>query len=500
MKEVTKKTKQLSIQHPTRSFTMLVIVLSAVVAMLLCAWIGLRQSMWFDESYSVLIAKQPLAELIRLTALDTHPPLYYLTLKAWGGLFGWSEFALRSLSILAYGGSIVFAGLLMRRLFDNRVAVVSVLFLMFAPLLVRYGFEVRMYALGSLIGIAATYVMIRARRLESSRKSILWICYAVLVALGTLTLYYSVLLWIAHLVWLWIVDKPSVRGIFKMPWIWAYTGAVVLFAPWMAVFISQMGNGALASIGQPMTFEQLAGIVSFNFLYKPLWQVNVLDTIALVFIMALSGYLILRAFRESRHRPGLLLLACYIVVPIAILMAVSIVRPMYVERYLAHVAIGLILLVAASVEIVALRMRTRSGRLMAGSLLVLLLVGWMNLGAVGNYNFQRLQKPQLADVRPILNECSDGATIVAADPYVATELSYYAPSDCHIRFYSDTKELKGGYAPWSESPDRVDNPLPPLAPVLHYAYYDDPKLQVDTSYHLVTSREFGALRVAEYHR
>lgn len=500
MKKKILSLKKRTVQHPSRRFTLWVIVLGAAVATLLAAWIGLRQSVWFDEAYSILLAKQPIGELIRLTAADTHPPMYYLLLKAWGEMFGWTDLAMRSLSLLAYGGSIIFAGLLMRRLFSDRVALISVIFLVFAPLLARYGFEIRMYALGSLIGVAATYVMVEARRHTGRVSYLLWALYAVLVAAGTLTLYYIVLLWAAHLVWLMIVERPKLKTLLKKPWVWAYTGAVVLFAPWLSVFVGQMTNGALAPIGQKLTFDQLAGILSFNFLYKPVWQLDILDTIALIFIIAACGYLVVRAFKETKHRQGLLLLACYILVPIAIVMAISFVRPMYVERYLAHVAIGLILLVAASVEIVALRMSTRSGRLMAGFLLVLLFVGWMNLGSVGNYNFQRLHKPRLSELRPILQACGNGATVVAADPYVATELSYYAPDDCHVRFHSETEKLSGGYAPWSESVNRVDNPVPPLAPTLYYVYYDEPKLEIDKSYTVTNTKNYGPLHVTEYHR
>lgn len=47
------------------------------------------------------------------------------------------------------------------------------------------------------------------------------------------------------------------------------------------------------------------------------------------------------------NRGILLLLVCYIVVPIAVLMLISLVKSMYVERYLAHVAIGLAMLAGA---------------------------------------------------------------------------------------------------------------------------------------------------------
>lgn len=59
----------------------LILILGAVTAMLISLAIGLSQSVWFDEAYSIMVAKQPLGQLLHLTAVDTHPPLYYLLLK-----------------------------------------------------------------------------------------------------------------------------------------------------------------------------------------------------------------------------------------------------------------------------------------------------------------------------------------------------------------------------------------------------------------------------------
>lgn len=66
------------------------IIAVPVVAAALSLWIGLRQSVWFDEAYSIMVAKRSASEIIRLSALDTHPPLYYLILKIWANVFGWS--------------------------------------------------------------------------------------------------------------------------------------------------------------------------------------------------------------------------------------------------------------------------------------------------------------------------------------------------------------------------------------------------------------------------
>ena len=151
------------------------IVLAPLVAMALCWWIGSQQSVWFDEAYSVWLAKQPISELIRLTSIDTHPPLYYLILKLWASVWGYSEPALRAFSILCYGGAMVIMGCFVRRWFGTRAAGYALLTLIGTPLLMRYGFEIRMYALGSLIGVSATAVLARAWHDDRWRD---WMLYA----------------------------------------------------------------------------------------------------------------------------------------------------------------------------------------------------------------------------------------------------------------------------------------------------------------------------------
>ena len=94
------------------------IIAVPVVAAALSLWIGLRQSVWFDEAYSIMVAKRSASEIIRLSALDTHPPLYYLVLKIWANVFGWSELALRSLSVIFYGASIAVAGCFIKKHFN----------------------------------------------------------------------------------------------------------------------------------------------------------------------------------------------------------------------------------------------------------------------------------------------------------------------------------------------------------------------------------------------
>src|SRR5207302_9729664 len=86
------------------------------------------------------------AEIVRASALDTHPPGYYWTLKAWGDAFGSSELALRSLSAAWGVAAVVLTFLIGRRLFGLLAGSVAALLLAVAPLAVYYSQEVRMYA------------------------------------------------------------------------------------------------------------------------------------------------------------------------------------------------------------------------------------------------------------------------------------------------------------------------------------------------------------------
>src|SRR5512136_2567416 len=56
------------------------------------------QSFWNDEGTSARVAERSLPLITAAAIGDIHPPLYYYALHFWRGIFGESEFALRSLS------------------------------------------------------------------------------------------------------------------------------------------------------------------------------------------------------------------------------------------------------------------------------------------------------------------------------------------------------------------------------------------------------------------
>jgi len=63
-----------------------------------------KETLWFDKSYSTMIIKHPLPDIVKITASDSHPPLYYVILSLYSKIAGESPFMLRFFSFLGVLG------------------------------------------------------------------------------------------------------------------------------------------------------------------------------------------------------------------------------------------------------------------------------------------------------------------------------------------------------------------------------------------------------------
>jgi len=82
-----------------------------------------KLELWLDECGAVLMAASPQGLLHEL-ARDNNPPLYFLLLKGWIGVFGLGEVAVRSMSAVIGVLTVAALGLCLRSLGLPRRAVV----------------------------------------------------------------------------------------------------------------------------------------------------------------------------------------------------------------------------------------------------------------------------------------------------------------------------------------------------------------------------------------
>jgi len=152
------------------------------------------QPLWGDEGWSFYFAAQPVGQLLALTAVDIHPPLYYLLLKLWLVVTGVGPVPARLLSVAAGTLLIPVAAALGRRLFDWRRGVAAAVVITVMPLAVYYSQEVRMYGLVTLLAALSMYFFVAHRRRLARSPG-----YLLATAAALYTMYYAAFVVLAQL-------------------------------------------------------------------------------------------------------------------------------------------------------------------------------------------------------------------------------------------------------------------------------------------------------------
>ena len=450
-----------------------------------------EHSVWFDEGYSIALSQQSIPDVVRYTSHDVHPPLYYLLLKGWMGLFGQSDVALRSLSAVSMVAAIGIGYLLVKRLFGRVTALVALPFMTFSPFLIRYAQEARMYGLAALICIAATYALVRATERTAQARAGWWSLYAVLVVLGLYTHYYTALVWIAH--WLWrgamVHSKHPgwrawLRHFFSKPWIAVHIAIVAAFAPWIPIALKQANSVQSGFWIGPVDHREVTNVFSNFLLFRPESMLRGWWSLVLMAGFGVIIFLTVRAFRASNTttRRGLALLTLYAFAPIIVLYLVSLPphRSVFTSRYFSEACLGFYALVGVGVAFWLRSKRALEQKLLlAAALLAMFIVGVSNvyLPANGGSRAKQVVAYATSHAHP--------GDVIVADAYHYYEISHYA-SPLSAYFY-DSSHIVGRWGSvmfLQNTPEQVDD-LPAFGAARHqiwYAYVGDTPPQVPGSW------------------
>ena len=118
-------------------------------------------SLWFDEGYTAWAVSNPAREIVRIIRVDTAPPLFYLLLRGWVLVFGFSETSLRSMSALMASIALLVFVLIARRLLKSPWAVALAISLFsFSFMQIAYAHEARFYAMMTMMGAIDLYLVL----------------------------------------------------------------------------------------------------------------------------------------------------------------------------------------------------------------------------------------------------------------------------------------------------------------------------------------------------
>lgn len=301
----------------------------------------LTQSFWRDEAFAALLSIKNPSQIVSLTMKDASPPLYYLLLHYWMIVFGNSEPAMRSLSVLFHLLTVVVVFFLCRKLIKSWVAPILIsLAVLLNPFLIQYAFEARAYSLLVLLSVLALYLVISKR----------YILAGLAFALATLTHNFAVLTLFACGCWFLFINRhrllESIKegaALFAIPALALLAWGSVLWQQWTSVSSGFWIKPAIYSTFLDAFEKYTRGDIYYE--VQPM-----VFTLTLVLCFFAVGYWIWKNQKEDDGN-GLLLLAFVTSIPLLITYVVSaFLTPLYDDRYLITTAPVLIVLIGYSLS------------------------------------------------------------------------------------------------------------------------------------------------------
>jgi hypothetical protein len=135
-----------------------------VLAALLLRFFAARQKiLWFDEFLSGNLIRHPWGGLLAAVRVEAHPPLYYILLKLWCGLFGDGPLGMKLLSIVAGTAAVVVLADTVRRVRGESAALAAAALVAFSTVQLDQASEAKGYAVLAFFTALLLRTVIRDR-------------------------------------------------------------------------------------------------------------------------------------------------------------------------------------------------------------------------------------------------------------------------------------------------------------------------------------------------
>lgn len=171
------------------------------IAFLLRFFMLSNQSLWFDEAITINFSSANFGELVYKRSDYGYQSLYYLIMFYWRWAFGDSEWALRSLSALLGGITIVFISLTACRLYDEKQALWSTALATVSAFSLFYSQDARPYALLLCLASAQLYFFSSALSHETrASRWGFWLTSLIASWASILLLLFTAALSLSHLI------------------------------------------------------------------------------------------------------------------------------------------------------------------------------------------------------------------------------------------------------------------------------------------------------------
>lgn len=194
------------------------------------------QNFWGDEGFSIRLAKMDFITMLKATAEDVHPPLYYAILQLCCRIFGYDGAVYHFASLLPFLLAIFVVLKVVWKKFGTEAAVVMLTLMALSENALTYNVEVRMYSWGALF-ILISFLAMYDILTENKKQA--YVVFSVSTLLAAYTHYFALLSVAFFYVFLIGVALYKRKEYFKRV-ATVCVMAVVVYMPWFIVLLTTM--------------------------------------------------------------------------------------------------------------------------------------------------------------------------------------------------------------------------------------------------------------------
>ncbi|MEM7535175.1 MAG: glycosyltransferase family 39 protein [Chloroflexota bacterium] len=407
------------------------------------------KNLWWDESLSLQRAESAWLPLIQgqlvmhdgisvQHTIDQHPFFSFLLQGILIRLAGDNDFVLRFISAMAATLLVPTVWVVARSLERRQVmapstAYWSALLATVNPFLLWYGQEARPYALWAWLTVFTTYLLVRAvqHRGTSLSKNGWLIGYACTLVMMLTTHYFAIFILPIHaiIVYQWWTQQNQRLAVIVGGVISLLGLAVISYAAWIILVVQKGGiNFERIPLGVLLPDLLNAFNMGLSVDINDVWWLDV--TAGLV---ALGGMIWgLRSWRTIGNGGGIV--ALWILLPTAILFAVNLVRPAYMNaRHMSMLCGGMILAVGSGLGVIwHIRQQASTIRFTSGLAVILavLLIGGSGYSTINYFTLEEYAKDDYDSVATYLDgRISSGDVVLIYPPFSWRIFDYYLSLD-----------------------------------------------------------------------
>lgn len=297
-------------------------------------------SFWRDEAFSYLMARLPLHTLLWSTAQDANPPLYYLLLKIWMGIFGTSEVALRSVSLIFFWATIYIVFLILKNIYllSAKKSLLYLGLFIVNPLLHYYAFEARMYSMIAFLGTLLFYFLLK--------KQYRYYAFTALAALYTH--YFLIVVIASQMIYIYSsATHKAERSLFFTLLLKSF----VWYIPWLIILICARPPAAgsfwiIASTWR--TFFLLPAIIYTGYDQGSWIVISFMSLISLL-VMGIVTLGVTSRWKQRNKLHFILILGWALGIPLVVFL-ISFLKPVFLPRYIIFSTVGMLILLILCFE------------------------------------------------------------------------------------------------------------------------------------------------------